>query len=89
MIGQQTLSNIDHLLILTIGNKGDKDVKIQRIILILSKLLNTKIDAEPRYFEGYAIEAPSTPSLLPETLKGNVIFSEIDTLSNFRCYIEV
>ena len=76
MTGQQSLSNLDHLLILTIGNKGDKDVKMQRIILILSKLLNIKIDVEPRYFEGYAIEAPSIPSLLPETLKGNVIFSD-------------
>ncbi|MEM3240829.1 MAG: hypothetical protein QXY31_11955, partial [Metallosphaera sp.] len=45
---------LDYLIILAIGDKGNKSTKIQKIVLILSKLLNIQTDTEPYHFGGYS-----------------------------------
>jgi hypothetical protein len=46
--------DIDYLIILTIGEEKIEPTKIQKIALLLSKLLNIPIDVEAYYFGGYS-----------------------------------
>ena len=54
MTNDWSLDDLDHLIILAIGDKGSNNTKIQKIVLILSKLLNIQTDSEPYYFGGYS-----------------------------------
>jgi len=48
------LDDLDHLIILAIGDKGNKSSRIQKTVIILSKLLNIQTDIEARHFGGYS-----------------------------------
>jgi len=48
------LDDLDHLIILAIGDKGNKSARIQKTVIILSKLLNMPIDIEAQHFGGYS-----------------------------------
>jgi len=54
MINDWSLDDLDYLIILAIGDKGNKSTKIQKIVLVLSKLLNIQTDTEAYYFGGYS-----------------------------------
>jgi DNA-binding PadR family transcriptional regulator len=74
MINDWSLDDIDYLIILAIGNKGNKSTKIHKIVLILSKLLNIQMDAEAYYFDGYSetvAERLNSRSELPFFVKVN------------------
>jgi len=61
---------VAHLIILAIGDKGNKNTKIHKTVLVLSKLLNIQTDA----FEGYSetvAERLSSRSTLPFFVKVN------------------
>ena len=47
-----SLDDLDYLIILAIGNKGNKSTKIHKIVLVLSKLLNIETDIEA--YQGYS-----------------------------------
>jgi Na+/phosphate symporter len=53
-INDWSLDDLDYLIILAIGDKGNKSTKIQKIVLVLSKLLNIQTDTEAYYFGGYS-----------------------------------
>lgn len=48
------LDDLDHLIILAIGDKGNKSARIQKTVIILSKLLNIQTDIEAHHFGGYS-----------------------------------
>ena len=48
------LDDLDHLIILAIGDKGNKSTKIQKTVLVLSKLLKMETDIEAYHFGGYS-----------------------------------
>ncbi len=48
------LDDLDYLIILAIGDKGNKSARIQKTVLILSKLLNLETDIEAHHFGGYS-----------------------------------
>jgi hypothetical protein len=47
-----SLDDLDYLKILAKGDKGNNSTKIQKIVLILLKLLNTLTDTEAYYYLG-------------------------------------
>jgi len=47
-----SLDDLDYLIILAIGDKGNKSTKIHKIVLVLSKLLNIQTDTEA--YQGYS-----------------------------------
>jgi len=47
-----SLDDLDYLIILAIGDKGNKSTKIHKIVLVLSKLLNIETDIEA--YQGYS-----------------------------------
>jgi uncharacterized protein YwgA len=48
------LDDLDHLIILAIGDKGNKSARIQKTVIILSKLLNIQTDIEAHHLGGYS-----------------------------------
>ena len=48
------LDDLDYLIILAIGDKGNKSTKIQKTVLVLSNLLNIQTDTEAHNFGGYS-----------------------------------
>jgi len=54
MANDWSLDDIDYLIILAIGEKGNKSTKIQKTVLVLSKLLNIPTDIEAHHFGGYS-----------------------------------
>ena len=48
------LDDLDHLIILAIGDKGNNSARIQKTVIVLSKLLNIPIDIEAHHFGGYS-----------------------------------
>jgi len=54
MVNDWSFDDLDYLIILAIGDKGNKSMKIQKIVLVLSKLLNIQTDTEAYYFGGYS-----------------------------------
>ena len=52
IINDWSLDDLDCLIILAIGDKGNKSTKIHKIVLILSKLLNIQTDTE--VYQGYS-----------------------------------
>ena len=54
MANDWPLDDLDYLLILAIGDKGNKSTKIQKTVLVLSKLLNIPTDIEAHHFGGYS-----------------------------------
>jgi len=70
MVNDWSLDDLDYLIILAIGDKGNKSMKIHKTVLVLSKLLNIQTDA----FEGYSetvVERLSSRSKLPFFVKVN------------------
>ena len=53
MVDEWQFDDLDYLIILAIGDKGNKSAKIQKTVLVLSKLLNIQTDIEP-YYGGYS-----------------------------------
>jgi len=54
MANDWSLDDLDYLIILAIGDKGNKSTKIQKTVLVLSKLLNIQTDIEAYHFGGYS-----------------------------------
>ena len=54
MANDWPLDDLDYLLILAIGDKGNESAKIQKTVLVLSKLLNIQTDNEAHHFGGYS-----------------------------------
>jgi hypothetical protein len=54
MANDWPLDDLDHLIILAIGDKGNNSARIQETVIILSKLLNIPIDIEAQHFGGYS-----------------------------------
>ena len=54
MANDWPLDELDYLIILAIGDKGNKSTKIQKTVLVLSKLLNIQTDIEAYHFGGYS-----------------------------------
>jgi len=52
MINDWSLGDLDCLIILAIGDKGNKSMKIHKMVIILSKLLNIQMDTE--VYQGYS-----------------------------------
>jgi hypothetical protein len=48
------LDDLDYLIILAIGDKGNKSTKIQKTVIVLSKLLNIPTDIEAHHSGGYS-----------------------------------
>jgi len=54
MANDWSLDDLDYLIILAIGDKGNKSTKIQETVLVLSKLLNIQTDIEAHHSRGYS-----------------------------------
>jgi hypothetical protein len=70
-----SLDDLDYLIILAIGDKGNKSTKIHKIVLVLSKLLNIQTDTEA--YQGYSetvAERLNSRSELPFFVKVNRMY---------------
>jgi len=54
MINDWSLDDLDYLIILAIGDRGNKSTKIHKIVLVLSTLLKIQMDTEAYQFGGYS-----------------------------------
>jgi len=48
------LDDVDALIILAIGNNGAKSTRVQKIALLLSRILKVDLDTEAYHFGGYS-----------------------------------
>jgi len=75
MTDNWSLDDLDYLLILAIGDKGNRSTKIHKIVLVLSKLLNIRTDTEA--CQGYSetvAERLNSRSELPFFVKVNRMY---------------
>ena len=75
MMDNWSLDDLDYLLILAIGDKGNRSTKIHKIVLVLSKLLNIQTDTEA--YQGYSetvAERLNSRSELPFFVKVNRMY---------------
>ena len=70
IIKDYALDNLDIMIILSIGKKGNSSKKIHETVIELSKLLNIKIDCIDNYCEDIA-ERINSPSRIPFWIKVN------------------
>jgi len=70
IIKDYALDDLDLMIILAIGKKGNSSKKIQKTVIELSKLLNIKIDCVNDYCEDI-IERLNSMSRIPFWLKIN------------------
>ena len=70
IIKDYTLDDLDMLIILAIGKKGNSSKRIQKTVIELAKLLNIKLDCENDYCEDI-VERLNSMSRIPFYIKIN------------------